>query len=132
MEHLNRQLKIIMHNLGANIEPSSIEKAGKCIGVVQHVCHVFEDETSSQHSSGKHSIPQFGKYFETILKLLDEEMVFFPLCRIKHASFDFKMPLMDKFNHKELYSKIKKNIDQILVKNHCPLLCGPCIEKKKD
>ena len=78
MKHLNRRLKIMMRNLGANIKPSSIEKAGKCIGVVQHVCHVFEEETSSQHSSGKHSIPQFGNDFQTILKLLDEERVFSP------------------------------------------------------
>ena len=43
------------------------------------------------------------------------------LCRRKHASFDVKKPLMEKFNHKELCSKIKENIDQILVKYHCPL-----------
>ena len=65
MEHLNRRLKIMMRNLGANIKPSSIEKAGKCIGVVQHVCHVFEEETYSQHSSG--SIPFHN--LEKILKL---------------------------------------------------------------
>ena len=58
---------------------------------------------------------------EKILQLLVEERVFFPLCRRKHASFDYKKPLMEKCNHKELCSKIKENIDQILVKNHCPL-----------
>ena len=61
VEHLNRRLKIMMRNIGAIIKPSSIENAGKCIGVVQHVCHIFEEATSLQHSSGKHSIPQFGK-----------------------------------------------------------------------
>ena len=69
MEHLNCWLKIMMHHLGANIKFSSIENTGNYVGVVQHICYVFEEETSSQHSSGKHSIPQFGNDFETILRV---------------------------------------------------------------
>jgi len=121
MEHLNRRLKIMMRNLGANIKPSSIEKAGRCIGVVQNVCHVFEEETSSKHSSDKHPIPKFKKDFQTILQLLDEEQVFITLCKRKHASFDVKRPLMKRFNNKEICSKIKSNIDQILVKLYSPI-----------
>ena len=58
---------------------------------------------------------------------------FFPYVGDKHASFDVKKPLMEKFNHKELCSKIKENIDQILVKYHCPLIVisTSCSEKKK-
>ena len=47
IEHLNRRLKIMMRKLGANIRSKSIEKAGRTIEIVQHVCHVFEEQTCS-------------------------------------------------------------------------------------
>ena len=53
-----------MRNLGANINPKSVELAGKWISVVHHVCAAF------------------GKDFETVLKVLEEENVFVPLCTL--------------------------------------------------
>ena len=77
-EHLNRRLKTSMRNLRANVKPYSIVKAGKCIAAVHHVCEEFENQTSSHHISIHHPVPDFGKYFVTIVNALDEESIFVP------------------------------------------------------
>ena len=41
MEHLNRRLKMVIRNQGGNVRPELIEKAGRCIGIVQHVCETY-------------------------------------------------------------------------------------------
>ena len=78
MEHLNCRLKIIMRNIGANLSPVSIEKAGKSIATVQHICETFEQQTTAQSTSQKHPFPSFGKDLTKILDLLREENVSFP------------------------------------------------------
>ena len=113
MEHLNRRLKTAMRNLGANIKPRSIERAGKCIAAVHHVCEEFEEQTSSHHTSIHHPVPDFGKDFFTIVKALEEESVFVPKCKRQHASFNIQHGLMEKFTRDLLCTKIKKNIMQI-------------------
>ena len=112
MEHLNRRLKTSMRNLGANIKPSSVERAGKCIGPVHHICEVFEDQTSNQHASNKHPYPDFGKDLSTILTVLKDENVFVP-SRREHKSFNFKSGILHKLSRKELLKKVQTNIDQI-------------------
>lgn len=113
MEHLNRRLKTVLRYLGANINPSSVQKAGKSIGAVHHVCQIFEKQTSSCQSSDHHSFPAFGKDYYTILKELEEGNVFVPLCKRQHDSFKIKQGLMNKFSMEELAKKVKTNIDQI-------------------
>lgn len=53
MEHLNRRLKTILRSMGAN---ASIVKAGKALAPVQHVCQVFEQQTSSGIHSDSHHL----------------------------------------------------------------------------
>ena len=61
MEHLNRRLKVIMRNIGANLSPLTIEKAAKSIAAVQHICEMFEQQTTAQATSRKHPFPSFWK-----------------------------------------------------------------------
>lgn len=111
MEHLNRRLKTVLRNLGANINPKAVEKAGKSISAVQHVCEVFEAQTSSCHTS----YPSFGKDFHIVLKVLEEENVFIPSCKRQHESFNFTCGLLVKLKKEDLIKKIQSNIDQIYV-----------------
>ena len=113
MEHLVRRLKTAMRNLRANIKPSTVEKAGKCIGVVQHICQAFEQQTSKYLSSDHHSFPAFGNDFITVLKELEECSVFIPQCKRKHASFSIEHGLMEKLSKKDLRTKVETNIKQI-------------------
>lgn len=100
-----------MRNLGANIKAASIEKAGKTIGVVQEVCQAFEKQTSSYHSSDRHTVPKFGKDFDMILTALEEENVFVPIAKRHHESFKFKRGLMETFSNNILLSKVQTTID---------------------
>ena len=70
MEHLNRRLKIMLHNLGSNISPDAIQKAGKAIAPVQHVCTIFEQQTAPYLHSDHHSETTFGKDFDKVLHTL--------------------------------------------------------------
>jgi len=45
MEHLNRRLKTVIRNMRANVNPTTIQKAGKAIESVQRVCQQFELQT---------------------------------------------------------------------------------------
>jgi hypothetical protein len=109
MEHLVRRLKTAMRNLGANIKPGAVKKAGKCIGIIQHICQVFENQTSRYRSSDHHSFPALGEDFKTILGEPEEGSVFVPQCKRQHASFSIQRGLMAKFSRQDLCVKIKKN-----------------------
>ena len=117
MEHLNRRLKTVLRNMGGNIKPSSVVKAAKAIGPVQHVCQSFEAQTSSAIHCDRHSYPAFGKDFDVVLNVLTEEKVFTPVGRRKHKSFDLHSGLMRKYPLKDLEKKVKKNIRDIV--SHC-------------
>ena len=43
MEHLNCQLKDMMHNLGSNITPESVQRISKALGAVSDICSNFEE-----------------------------------------------------------------------------------------
>ena len=58
------------------MSPKSIQKAGKAIAPVQHVCEIFEQQTAPYMHSDLHATPQFGKDFRTVLSVLTSEQVF--------------------------------------------------------
>ena len=90
MEHLNRRLKIVIKNLGANVNPKLIQKAGKTIGVVLHICKIFEGQTSHFNISDSHPHPSFGKDFNSVLNVLEEESVFVTGCKRQHSTFGLR------------------------------------------
>ena len=61
MEHLNRRLKTVLRNLGSNVNPTSISRAGKSLEVVHHVCEIFEEETSGISTTEYHPYPDFER-----------------------------------------------------------------------
>ena len=64
MEHLNRRLKKIVCSMGANVTPEAIVKAEKALGPVEHICQLFEEQTSNTTVYNSHLIPSFGKRLE--------------------------------------------------------------------
>jgi len=53
----------------SNINPTTIQNAGKEIGTVDHICKVFVNQTVTA-TSDNHSVPKFGKDLENILIVL--------------------------------------------------------------
>ena len=78
MEHLNRQLKHMMGNLGSNVHPSAIQRVAKSLGVVDAICHQFEAEAEASINKGysSYSYPSFVKDFNQILNTLEDQKVF--------------------------------------------------------
>ena len=89
MEHLNRRLKSILSNMGSNVNPSSIIRAGKSVGPI-HICSLFEKETASASDRQKHPYPSFEMDLSRLTKVLDDEQVFVPLGKRNHASYNKK------------------------------------------
>ena len=113
MEHLNRRLKTVIRSMRANVNPSSIQKAGKSIASVYRVCQQFELQTSSQVHSDHHPYPSFGKDFDTTLKALEEQNVFLPVSVRLHSTFKFTCGLMESLSRTDMLKKVETTIKQI-------------------
>lgn len=112
MEHLNRRLKIMIRGMGANVNAKSIQKAGRAIASVHHVCQQFEQQTANYLHSDYHPYPRFGKDFETVLQVLDEE-VFLPIFSQNHSTFKFQSSIMHTLSRSDLLKKVDKSIGNI-------------------
>ena len=62
MEHLNANLKCMLHHIGSNITPASVLRASKALGAVQTVCTNFEDISDILHDTDFNSRPSFEKH----------------------------------------------------------------------
>jgi len=76
MEHLNRRLKYMLGNIGPNANPHTIERVAKSLGVVDHVCKNFEEESDAVVNKPYCSYPSFSKDFKKMFDLLQEDEVF--------------------------------------------------------
>ena len=70
LEHLNRRLKGTLSRMESNVQPKSIEKAGRAIGFVDEICRSFSDELSVQAASDIHHKPSYTKDLNIILDVL--------------------------------------------------------------
>lgn len=70
-----RRIKTLLRNMGSNINPISITRAGKSVGIVHKICQVFEEAIKANKTTDYHPIPTFAKDFETILNVLKDEKV---------------------------------------------------------
>ena len=108
MEHLNRRFKTVIRGMGANVNPITIQKAGKALAPVHQVCQQFELQTSNQVHSDHHPYPTFGKDFETTLQALEEENVFVPVSIRQHSSFS--CGLMETLDRTDWLKKVGTTI----------------------
>lgn len=109
MEHLNRRLKCVIRSMTSNVNPATIQNAGKAIGTVDHICKVFEDQTVNTVPSDNHSAPKFGKDLVSILGVLQQEKVFESITVRCHTSFKMNCGLMEKINKVDLFLNPSKN-----------------------
>lgn len=103
LEHLNRKLKSIIANLGANKTVAAIKRASKTIGTVHHICHSLEAEYD-KCDNACHPVPRFGKDLTTVIDVLTEANVFVLVPKRKHPSFRFKCNLFEAHSEDELLS----------------------------
>ncbi len=99
--------------MGGNVNPTTIQKAGKSIAPVQQICETFEEQTIKK-CTNFHHIPDFGKDFEDILEVLEEEEVFVPISTTRsHKSVDFKCGLLEKYSLMDLKERLQASISKL-------------------
>jgi len=98
IEHLNKRLKGMLRNLGSNVKESTIVHAAKSIGIVHHICQLFEEETSHHKQAKKYGVPSSS---QDLLKLTTELAalnIFNEQSGRSHDSIYIKKYLITKFN----------------------------------
>ena len=111
IEHLNRRLKGVIRHMGSNIQPPSLVRAAKSIGVVNNVCSVFEREIGGKLDSARHSYPSSKNDFQRILNDLTENKVCVKLPdKRTHGSISIKHCLLDSVDREGIESWLMENV----------------------
>ena len=55
IEHLNRQCKVSIKALGANVTEHAVTRVGKCLGEIMQVTKKFDSQTGVLKDSMRHS-----------------------------------------------------------------------------
>lgn len=108
LEHLNRRLKTIIHNLGANVVPSAIVRAAKSIGVVDTVCELFEQSVQSHPSSDHHTVAKDNKDFKLVLETLLEKDIFKEENGRNHTHFKHTSTVIERVDKKTFVAWIER------------------------
>ena len=98
MEHLNRRLKFALKDLHSNVTPKAINRIGRSLGVVSHICDTLEQTLHLTASSDSHTPPSTLKDFQLVLKCLQEEEVFQHKASRQYGAFTFKQGLFQEMN----------------------------------
>ena len=106
--HGTSESQIEMYHSDYGSKPKAIEKAGKTLAPVQHVCHVFEDCNARCMHSNCHSVPSFGRDFTTVLHVLRNENIFMETDLRGHNSYKFNCTLLEKHTPEEIFFYIVK------------------------
>lgn len=102
MEHLNANLKRMLHNLGSNITPASVQRASRALGAVQSVCSNFEDATEIPLGTGFHSRPSFEKDLRKITDELESAQIFTQKDKRQYQGFKKHKPCLSSVNWKKI------------------------------
>ena len=110
LEHLNRRLKSSLRNLCSNIKGNSVVRAAKSIGIVHHICQVFEEETTHHKETKKYSIPASSQDFQKVINELTSLKVFDVIPGRDHESIHIKKNLLQKFDTKKFLEWVQNHI----------------------
>ena len=87
MEHLNSVCKDAICGLGANKTPNSIQRIGKCVGVLKSVADKFDEETGLNENKGHHTVTSTNKDRDMIIDELLSHSIFSPSPGRCHLAF---------------------------------------------
>ena len=107
MEHLNANLKCMLHHLGSNITPASVLRASRALGAVQTVCTNFKDIS---HDTDFHSRPSFEKDLMKISDELESVQVFKKKENRQYRGFKKHKPRMSSVDWKKVTKWAKEQI----------------------
>ena len=86
-EYLNRLLKDMIKNFGANKRDEAIVRSSKALGTLQNMLYQFDKENHNQAPTGAHSKPSYKNELNSIINELKKHQVFDIIPQRKHESF---------------------------------------------
>ena len=131
LEHLNRRLKTVLSNVGANITPTVIVRAAKSIGLVNEVCHTFEESVDSSFNSGRHSVAEDQEDLDAVLKILQENRIMQYCEGRRHSAFEKPWNISATIASSELHKWLKKLLKECnvgTVYSDCDIETWHCIQ----
>lgn len=122
MEHLNRMVKLCVHNVGSNKTDTSLERIGRSISPVYEAVAAFDEDNDVSYASGKHSVPRRSEDRKQLIKALVQNNVFTHIPGREHKSFPkFSCNLMkgvDKVKTlKWMEHHYKRIVSDIIIQN---------------
>ena len=109
MEHLNRRVKNVIQRMGSNVQPPTIARAAKAIGVVHDVCNVFEKASGSKKSS-HHSKPSYAKDYKYLITQLVESKVYDIMPNRAYNFISLDHCLLDSYSKEDIMHWIETKI----------------------
>lgn len=107
-EHLNRVCKDSISHLGANKTKESINRVGKCVGMISKVTENLDKQLCIAKTSGKHTVSSSKKDMDMIVKELVESEILTSKHGRKH-SVCTKRSIYDKVSKLEMRDWVKKH-----------------------
>ena len=108
LEHLNHRVKNALAHLGSNVTLKAVDRIGKAIGAVNHVCSTFENQMIKTHGSERHAGAAFGKDLTAIVTCLEDAMVFNNIAGRKHRVFTFTATYLERVDLPRTITWIKE------------------------
>lgn len=96
MEHFNRRLKMALSGLHANVTPTAIQRIGRSLVVVHHICDTLAQGLHMKKTSDCYAPPSFSKDFQVVLECLEQAQVFLHIAHRKYVAFPFRQGLLQE------------------------------------
>lgn len=115
MEHLNRRLKGVIRNIGANVTKSSLTRASRSVNIIEQVCQTLLAEVGHKQDSNYHCVPRFEQDLTTVVTVLTDAKVFCKIPKRQHCSFKFKHGLFVTCSKEEIKDWIFGHISNTIL-----------------
>jgi len=114
LEHLNRDFKTVISNLGSNTLGPSLQRTGKALKVLKEIQVHYDNITCVRTESECHSSRNTKKDLLTVIEQLQKAEVFKFVEERKHQQFSMTGSLLNKVDTRELKNWMKSQLKSIL------------------
>ena len=108
MEHPYRNWKHMLHQLGFNITPETVQRASKAVDAV---CYNFEEVTEIPIGSSYHSKPSQDRDVTKMIEQLETEQVFANKENRQHRGLRKHKPLMSSIDWEKMKSWVIEQVN---------------------
>ena len=86
-EHINKQVKYIIQNMGTNLTEASLQRAARCVSTLQTICEAYDLQSGVPHGTSAHSTRPDTVDVIKVVKTVLENKILKPIPGRKHDTF---------------------------------------------